>query len=211
MNVGKFRCNLLCGMLGCAVISHFSKEALPYLDFRFIQQFNFYREDDFFENTINEEEKVNKLLDAIYQNPLISQEQKEQLIQIKNCMHQELIDYGDVYQRLITLKIKEKEEIKSASNGNVLYATYSETQNIITIYNSVNGIEKLPHEGIHIIFRNLTDYYYLNEGITELLRIEYCHNGIPSEYWENVYCIRILCEMISPSIILQAKNENQSK
>lgn len=76
--------------------------------------------------------------------------------------------------------------------------------NTIIIYPNAGGSEKdITHEMFHMIGR-LDDYHYLNEGITELLDREFCGEDDEKYYPQQVNCVKLLCELIPPEVILEA-------
>lgn len=210
--IKKYLCYGIYGIIGGVGLTILAKEAIEHLDFRIIEKLGLYREDEFFEVTADPEMIAEKLLQAIEENKNIKDEHAQILIQLKKAiMEHPYIDYSDLYQVLRTLKIKDSNEIMEYSNGSIVRASYSYTENICTLYREAGGGEiHLSHEGGHIFLGHLSDYFYLNEGITELYITEYCRNGIPDGYWVNVYCVRILCELIEPKVLLQAQSLDDS-
>lgn len=113
------------------------------------------------------------------------------------------LDYQLLAEKFTTLRIKNSNKVVSLGNS-IILADYDMNQNLITIYPNAGGSEReIPHEFLHVI-GYLSGYHYLNEGISELLNAEYCKNGYSGVYWQNVHCIKILCEFISPKVILEA-------
>lgn len=119
-------------------------------------------------------------------------------------IHTSVIDYGLLAKKFETLKIKISDEIKQNENGTITLAEYYRKKNMITIYEQAGGSEReFTHEILHMV-GNLKEYPYLTEGITELLNAEYCENGYPYVYWTNVQCAKILCELASPGVVINA-------
>lgn len=113
------------------------------------------------------------------------------------------LDYQLLAEKFTTLRIKNSNKVVSLGNS-IILADYDMIRNLITIYPNAGGSEReISHEFLHVI-GYLSGYHYLNEGISDLLNVEYCKNGYPSGYWQNVHCIKILCEFISPKVILDA-------
>lgn len=210
--IKRYLCYGLYGLVGVLGLTIITKETIEHLDFRIIEQLGLYREDEFFESTTDKEAIINKLFEAIEKNKNITEEQALVFVRLKDAiMEHPYVDYSDLYQIFRTLKIKESNEVFSFPNGSVVEASYSRSKNICTFYRLAGGSEtNLPHESGHIFLGHLSDYFYLDEGITQLYITEYCGNGIPNDYWVNVYCIRILCELIEPSVLLEAQTLDDS-
>ncbi len=198
--------------IGSSMLVFLLKQSLPYLDFRWIQQLHLYREDAFFKEAMDQIHKVDKLIEALEENENITEEQLQIMLTFKEGIENHpYLNFADIYQRFRTCKIELSGEGIRAKNGNQMLASYSYTKNIYTIYLNTGGkIVDLKHELGHTILGRLTDYTYLNEGITELYVSEYCNNGNPSMYFSNVNCVRILCELIDPNILLYAQSKNDS-
>ncbi len=181
--------------------------------FLLFQSCHLYRMDSYFENTQDAELLANKLIEAVEKNSNIQPDELESFYALRQYLEDNTyIDYADVYQRFRTLHIEET-KTRSMLSDRIILAQYFRHQNKCVIY--LDGLLRkqdiLPHELIHIT-GELPEYPMLAEGVTELLYQEYCQEGqIRATYWEPVNCIKMLCEIVDPQIVLQAYSEYNSK
>lgn len=176
-----------------------------------------YREDDFFEHTTDADEISEKLFDALEKNDEITEEQLEILIGMKEYWESNAyIDYPALHQKLYTVITREHCKMDAIMayipSLNWILAS-KEIEEKEKAYGDYNLYElSFNHEAIHMT-GDLNHYYSLGEGITELINTEFFRDGEPiynnntTIYWDHVYCIKILCEMIEPNILLQAYSE----
>ncbi len=154
---------------------------------------------------ISHYDMVQMLYKTLKNNPNIDSKYFESMERLRDFFkNTSVIDYEIIDSKFATLKIEESDDVKIYENGSMVLASYKHWINTITIYPYAGGNEEdISHEMFHMIGR-LDDYHYLNEGITELLDREFCGGDGKKYYPQQVNCVKILCELIPPEVILEA-------
>lgn len=160
------------------------------------------------------------LLNAVYENDKLNEEEKRMLYElIYIILDNQFIDKENSYYTLRNLEYCAVEGNMEVSNSNVI-ARYRPASNTIE-YNERNVSSIIiSHENIHALFENYKFFSlfpsFLNEGVTELLNREYFgsdpfsyDNGEDDEKISFVYSyelaeVKILCELVGSSKVLEA-------
>lgn len=168
--------------------------------------------ENYFNQEIDMAERANKLLEAMEQNDKITEEEFLIFEQLEGYLEDNTyMDYVDVYQTLTNLDVTYTLEQPADEIVFTLAEYYASVPEIAVYKMGWNRkSEILPHEYVHMTGR-LFDYPELSEGITELIAREYCTEGkLLGYYPKNVTCVRLLCELIDPQIILEAYSTHNS-
>lgn len=160
------------------------------------------------------EEKNDNLLvlQALFENPNLSTEEKELVCQLTNLLiDNKYLNKELAYESLS--KVDVQETVKPEDEKEEIVACYKRALELIETYineNSVYYNETLIHEFIHCIFSNYVTIdlpRYLNEGMTELLSNEY-YSETPfvecSTYPFEVIMVKELCNIVGENKVLKA-------
>ncbi len=167
---------------------------------------------NYFDQGMDITERANKLVEAMEQNDKITEEEFLIFEQLEGYLEDNIyMDYVDVYQTLTNLDVTYTLEQPADEIVFTLAEYYASVPEIAVYKMGWNRkSEILPHEYVHMTGR-LFDYPELSEGITELIAREYCTEGkLLGYYPKNVTCVRLLCELIDPQIILEAYSTHNS-
>ena len=174
--------------------------------------------DNLYEDTQSNAEirylKIEKIFNELDNNPYLSTEDKEILKKLKvYYINNQYLDLDELYKKMLTFKIKDYYVVLEDSA-----AVYLDKDNISEVYHpldkesSINRTTTILHEAIHMT--GGFEYRVLNEGMTSLLEHEYFEEE--SFYGVDVYffviqCIRSLCYLVCPDVLLKAYSESNQK
>ena len=162
--------------------------------------------------TLNQvEDNDFSILDAVMNNPYLSDDEKELLYSFSDLIRENPnINNKATYNTLENLKIEYIE--RDSKYDETIKGIFMNETNTIQIFEPKETVQKeiVIHELIHSIFNNKEVTLlpeYLIEGVTEILVNEYFSETPYLE--ENTYPFEIamtktLCEMTSPEIVLKA-------
>ncbi len=185
----------------------------------------FQREFDDIENPfedmeyVSEENKVSLLLSAFSNNKFLSDEDKEIAMGLEKLLRDNpYINYQELYDKYVEIAIihsnlEPKKFEKDFTPISITEAAYRSHSNMIVDYfydkeskeyKKYHQAEML-HEFIHVIGK-LDKYRVLEEGMTELLKIEYIKEELQkySSYYNERMAIEILIQLVGSDTILKA-------
>lgn len=149
------------------------------------------------------------LLNAIYENPNLSESEKEIFYKVISLVEDNpYIDKEHAYKSLLNVDVLYKRRPFGIEND--IEGMYIHKYESIGIFEDDPDNRILIHEIIHCIFanvntENLPDYF--SEGVTELLANEYFSDKPFIElmnYPFDIAVVKMLCEVTSPDVVLEA-------
>lgn len=151
------------------------------------------------------EADIEDIMNEAFENNLfMDEEQCESARKVSKYISENDLDYSKMYRKYSTVKVSTKEEKRiDKSTGLECAGTYNSILNTVNFYDNCDDESVLVHELIHA--SGSLSNEYLNEGMTELLSIEY--NDVDDHYHaynQNVYIARLLCELIGPDKMFEA-------
>lgn len=157
---------------------------------------------------VTEENKVDLLLSAFSNNKFLSEDDKEIAMGLEKLLRDNpYINYQELYDKYVEIAI-----IYTDLQFELGQATYNSTDNIITDYSYTEELKKYEdyhqtemfHEFIHVIGK-LYEFRVFNEGMTELLKIEYGKEELEkySVYWCERMATEILINLVGSDTVLK--------